>query len=60
MREQEAVIWCPACMKDLFTLYREPVGGGNGIHVCDPKEAQEKLAANGGKCECGTVAERKP
>lgn len=57
-KELEAVIWCPKCGVALFDLYRVPVGSGVYTHLAEPKEAQEKLKANAGKHDCGTIAER--
>lgn len=60
MREQEAIIHCPACLKEHFTLYRESTGSsGVWVHVAEPKAAQEAIAERRGKCECGTIVERK-
>ena len=53
--ELEAVVWCPVCEADKYTVYRDSTEReGVYVHRIDPEGAQPKV------CECGAVLERKP
>ncbi len=54
-RELEAVVWCPVCMADKYTVYRVSTGQqGVFANEVDPRGSTAK------QCEvCGTVLERK-
>ncbi len=59
-KELEAVIWCAACGKEHYSLYRVPAtGSGVFEHLAEPKAAQEAIAERRGRCACGAIVERK-
>jgi len=45
-REIEAVIWCPACKVDKYTVYRKEVNPGVFVHEREPELDNYKT------CDC--------
>lgn len=55
-RELEAIIWCPSCKEDKYTVFRVPTGN-SGIyhHETEPPDSAAY------RCDvCNAVLERKP